>query len=77
MQIKAYLFILLFSLALNSYGQQTNIENKKEQQSQPEQPKVRKSKEALTKENKTGNSKSFIPTEKVSPDVSVSFPADI
>ena len=78
MWIKFYLSALLFSLALNAYGQQGNIETKKEQASRPEQQsKGRKSKHAVAKENKAEKSKPFIPSEKVSPDVPVSFPADI
>ena len=77
MQIRFYLLVFLFSLAFNSYGLETNIENNKQRLPQPEQPKVKKSKQAVTKINKTGNGKPFIPSDKVSPDVPVSFPADI
>ena len=77
MRIRFYLSALLISLAINAYGQQGHIETKKEQASRPEQSKGRKSKQAVAKQNKTGNGKPFIPSEKVSPDVPVSFPADI
>ena len=77
MRIRFYLSALLISLAINAYGQQGNIDTKKEQASRPEQSKGRKSKQAAAKKNKAGNSKPFIPSEKVSPDTPVSFPADI
>ena len=76
MQTKYYLSVLLFTLALNVYGQQ-DIEDKEEQVSQPNQSNGEKSKPVLTKKHKTGNDKPFIPSEKVSPDIPVSFPADI
>ena len=77
MQIKFYCLILLFGLTFNSYGLQTNTEYKKQQLPPPEQPKVQKSKQTVNKQNKTGKDKPFIPSDKVSPDVPVSFPADI
>ena len=77
MQTKFYMSVLLFTMALNVYGQQQDFEDKKEQQSQPKQSKGQKSKPVLTKKNKPGKGKPFIPTEKVSPDIPVAFPADI
>ena len=71
------MFVLLFTLAMNTHGQQQDFEEKKEQLSQPNQSKGQKSKPVLTKKNKPGKGKPFIPTEKVSPDIPVAFPADI
>ena len=77
MQTKYYLSVLLFTLALNVYGQQLDIEDKKEQVSPPNHSNGQKVKPVPTKKHKAGNGKPFLPSEKVSPDIPVSFPADI
>ena len=78
MRIKFTLYALLFLLTLKVYGQQSqDFEIKKDQVSRPKQFKGQKSKPVLVKKNKLKKGKPFIPSEEVSPDIPVSFPADI
>ncbi len=80
MRIKFTLYALLLFLAINTNAQQAqDFEEKKEQVSRPKpkQSKGQKSKPVVANKNKAGNGKPFIPSEEVSPDIPVSFPADI
>jgi hypothetical protein len=49
MRINSSLFVILFTTAMNTFGQQQDFEEKKDQQSEPKQSKGQKSKPVLTK----------------------------